>query len=146
MVSFREPTTDQRSRSDAERIHNAWNAALGAKDTASLVALYAEDAVIESPLVAYLLGTRDGICRGRNAIREFIPLVFKHQPSERRTHRNAVFTDGRVLMWEYPRETPDGDQMDFTEVMELEGGLIKCHRVYWGWYGVRTLTSGSHSR
>jgi hypothetical protein len=72
--------------------------------------------------------------------------VFKHQPRERRTHRNAVFTDGRVLMWEYPRATPDGDQMDFTEVMELESGMIKRHRVYWGWYGVRTLTSGSHAR
>jgi len=49
-------------------------------------------------------------------------------------------------MWEYPRATPDGDQMDFAEVMELEAGLIRRHRVYWGWYGVRTLTSGSHSR
>jgi hypothetical protein len=49
-------------------------------------------------------------------------------------------------MWEYPRATPDGDQMDFTEVMELENGLIRRHRVYWGWFGVRTLTTGSHQR
>jgi hypothetical protein len=47
-------------------------------------------------------------------------------------------------MWEYPRATPDGDQMDFTEVMELENGLIRRHRVYWDWFGVRTLTTGSH--
>jgi len=120
MVSFREPTNNPKSRADAEHIHNAGNAALAARDTKALVALYADDAEIESPLVSYLLVTSKGIFRRRNAIREFIPLVFKHQPDERRTHRNAVFTDGRVLMCEYPRETPDGDQVDFTEVMGLE--------------------------
>jgi hypothetical protein len=35
-------------------------------------------------------------------------------------------------MWEYPRDTPDGEQMAFVEVMELKGGLIQHHRVYWG--------------
>jgi hypothetical protein len=50
------------------------------------------------------------------------------------------------LMWEYPRATPEGDQMDFTEVLEFDPELIRGHRVYWGWYGVRTLTTGSHSR
>jgi len=48
-------------------------------------------------------------------------------------------TDGRTLMWEYPRVTPDGTQVDLVEVMELEDGLIRRHRVYWGWYGLRTL-------
>jgi len=36
--------------------------------------------------------------------------------------------------------------MDFTEVMQFRDGLIQRHRVYWGWFGVRTLTSGSHGR
>jgi ketosteroid isomerase-like protein len=143
LVSFREPTTDPKLRAQAERVHAAWNDALAARDAD---ALYAEDATIESPLVSYLPRTERGICNGRAAIRDFIPLVFRHQPDERRTHRNPVFTDGHTMMWEYPRETPDGDQMDFTEVMELKDGLIQRHRVYWGWYGVRTLTSGSHRR
>jgi hypothetical protein len=145
MVSFRQPTTDPKLVSEAERIHHVWNDALAARDPETLSMLYAEDASIESPLVCYLLGTNDGICSGRRAIREFLPLVFKHQPEERRTRRNPVFTDGHTMMWEYPRATPHGDQMDFTEVMELKNGLIQRHRVYWGWYGVRTLTSGSHS-
>jgi hypothetical protein len=43
-------------------------------------------------------------------------------------------------MWEYPRETPEGDQMDFLEVMELnDDGLIQRHRVYWGWRGFDVL-------
>ena len=115
-------------------------------DADALTSLYAEDATIESPLVHYLLRTDDGICAGRKAIREFIPLVSKHRPDGRPTHRNPVFTDGHTMMWEYPRETPDGDQMDSTEVMEFKDGLIQRHRVYWGWYGVRTLASGSHRR
>jgi hypothetical protein len=96
--------------------------------------------------VRYLLGTESGVCSGRDALCAFLPKVFANQPKERRTFRNDVFTDGRVLMWEYPRRTPDGEQMDFTEIMELENGLIRRHRVYWGWFGVRTLTTGTHTR
>jgi len=146
MVSFRQPATDPKLLAQAEHIHTAWNDALAARDSEALTALYAEDATIESPLVCYLLRTERGICKGRAAIRDFIPLVFRHQPDARRTHRNPVFTDGHTVMWEYPRDTPDGDQMDFTEVMELKDGLIQRHRVYWGWRGTRTLTSGGHSR
>jgi hypothetical protein len=146
MVAFRELTAGPMLRAEAERIHNAWNDALAAHDVDAITALYAEEATIESPLVRYLLGVDEGICCGRDAIRAFIPLVFLHQPSERRTYRNPVFFDGKTMMWEYPRETPEGDQMDFTEVMELDAGMIQRHRVYWGWYGVRTLTTGSHRR
>jgi len=146
MIAFRQPTTDQTLLDTAKSLHHAWNDALARRDAEALIALYADDAVIESPLVAYLLGIERGICSGKKAIRDFLPKVFANQPDERRTHRNPVFTDGQMVMWEYPRATPDGDPMDFAEVMELENGLIRRHRVYWGWYGVHTLTSGSHRR
>ena len=46
-------------------------------------------------------------------------------------------TDGRrLLVWEYPRQAPDGDQVDLVEVMEIDGGLIACHRIYWGLEGL----------
>jgi predicted SnoaL-like aldol condensation-catalyzing enzyme len=146
MVAFRKPTTDLRLLEVAERIHHAWNAALEAKDVEGAVRLYAENATIESPLIRYLLRTDIGVLSGRDEIRRFLPIVFKNQPSERRTFRNDVFTDGTIMMWEYPRKTPGADQMDFAEVMELKDGLIQNHRVYWGWFGVRTLTSESHGR
>ena len=38
--------------------------------------------------------------------------------------------------WEYPRETPDGDQIDIAEVMDIRGALIQHHRIYWGWKGL----------
>jgi hypothetical protein len=146
MTEFRRPTTDQALLASAESLHNTWNDALARKDADALAALYTDDAIIESPLVAYLLKTERGICSGKAAIRAFLPKVFANQPEERRTYRNPIFTDGKTLMWEYPRATPDEDQMDFTEIMELTNGLIRRHRVYWGWYGVRTLTTGSHRR
>jgi len=49
-------------------------------------------------------------------------------------------TDGRrLLVWEYPRQAPDGDQVDLVEFMEIAGGLIAYHRVYWGWKGCRLI-------
>jgi hypothetical protein len=146
MVTFRQPTDDRKKLSAAEEVHRAWNDALARKDANALAALYTDDATIESPLVAYLLRTDRGVCAGKEAIKAFLPKVFANQPDERRTHRNFVFTDGEVLMWEYPRATPEGDQMDFVEVMELKNNLIHRHRVYWGWFGVATLISGSHRR
>lgn len=50
------------------------------------------------------------------------------------------------MTWEYPRETPDGEQMDIVEVMEIRDGLIAHHRVYWGWYSVGMLLPASIQR
>jgi hypothetical protein len=70
----------------------------------------------------------------------FLKKVAERKPPLRQRYRTGYFTDGRKLMWEYPRETPEGDQMDFVEVMELnDEGLIQHHRVYWGWRGFDVL-------
>jgi hypothetical protein len=49
-------------------------------------------------------------------------------------------------MWEYPRLTDKGEQIDLVEVMELKDGLIQHHRVYWGWLGAKFLQEGQHRR
>ena len=64
----------------------------------------------------------------------------------RRRFRTSHLTDGTRLMWEYPRATPDGDQMDFAEVMDIRDGLIQHHRVYWGWFGVGVLDRDEYRR
>jgi len=38
----------------------------------------------------------------------------------------------------------DGEQFDLVEVMELRDGLIRHHRVYWGWFGLKHLQEGGH--
>jgi ketosteroid isomerase-like protein len=129
-----------------ERVHNLWNKYLDAKDVDGFVSLYAPDAVLESPLVRHILGTEAGAVTGRDRLRDFIEKVMRRTPTSRQFYRTGYFTDGTVTMWEYPHQTPDGEQMDFVEVMRIEDGLIKWHHVYWGWFGVKILEEDRYRR
>ena len=130
-----------------ERVYFAWDDALSRNDKAALLALYAADAVIESPLIPHVLKSERGIVRGEAEIRALLDEVAARKPPARQFHRTGYLTDGRRLIWEYPRETPDGEQMDFVEAMELnEQGLIQRHRVYWGWYGVGVIQRDQYHR
>ncbi len=124
-------------QTDVERIYKAWDDALGRKDLEASLALYADDASIESPLVRHLMKTEQGLVQGKEGVREFIGRVFQTTPPQRQRVRAGFFTDGRLLTWEYPREAPGGEQMELVEVMEIEDGLIRRHRVYWGWYALK---------
>jgi predicted SnoaL-like aldol condensation-catalyzing enzyme len=127
---------------DAERIYKLWDDALGKRDLEASLALYADDASIESPLVCHLMKTPEGIVQGKANLRTFITRVFQTNPPQRKRFRKGFFSDGRVLTWEYPRQGPEGDQMELVEVMEIEDGLIRRHRVYWGWYALSVLKEG----
>lgn len=52
-----------------EHVFQAWDEALGAKDLEASMALYHSDATLESPLVCHLLGTEEGVVRGKEALR-----------------------------------------------------------------------------
>jgi ketosteroid isomerase-like protein len=138
--------TVQSDTETVQRIYEAWDEALGRKDVDAAISLYAEDATLESPLVRHLVGGERGVIEGRDALAEFLAEVFARTPAVRRRHRRGFLTDGSTLMWEYPRDAPDGEQMDFVEVMEIEDGLIRHHRVYWGWFGVRVMERDEYHR
>jgi len=130
-------------RADCARIHRQWHECAKAGDAAGLLALYAEDAELESPLVPVVLDDAEGgVVRGREAIRRFLAAGARRLTrSLTRWHRSdAWMTDGaRLLVWEYPHAAPDGPQVDIVEVMEIADGLIQRHRIYWGWYGTGLL-------
>jgi ketosteroid isomerase-like protein len=131
---------------DCERIHRDWDAGARSLDTDGLIALYAQDAVLETPLVPAIFEGRSGILRGHQQIRPFFEEGARRRPNELvRWYRTGNWlTDGkRILMWEYPRHAPDGDQIELVEVMEIEHGLIQHHRIYWGWFGVNQLTQNA---
>jgi ketosteroid isomerase-like protein len=138
--------TVQSDTETVQRIYEAWDEALGRKDVDAAISLYAEDATLESPLVRHLVGGERGVIEGRDALAAFLAQVFARTPAVRRRHRRGFLTDGSTLMWEYPRDAPDGEQMDFVEVMEIEDGLIRHHRVYWGWFGVRVMERDEYHR
>lgn len=106
------------------------------------------------PVVVDELGRRDrdrveGGLRclvGGPPLRSFVEKVFEHQPPRTPALSHRVFTDGQHVTWEYPRQSPDGDQMDIVEVMEITDGLIAHHRVYWGWKGVDVLIRDEDGR
>ena len=112
------------------RVFEAWDAALGAKDLDASMALYQPDATLESPLIRHLLGTEEGMIRGRENLRAFVAKVFANEPPQRQRFRAGFLTDGSRVTWEYPRQSGDGEQMDIVEVMEIRDGLIQHHRVY----------------
>ncbi|MCV7443059.1 hypothetical protein AWB91_08505 [Mycobacterium paraense] len=128
-----------------EAVTHAWEKALAEHDVEALLACYAPDAVLESPVAAHILGAQ-GVCRGHDELRPFLAEVVARTPEERQYHRAGFFTDGRRATWEYPRQTPNGQQMDFVEVMEIDNGLITAHRVYWGWRGVQILLNDEYHR
>jgi ketosteroid isomerase-like protein len=138
------PSADGDAIADAERIYRTWDDALSRKDLDASLALYAEDATLESPLIRHLQQSNRGVLEGKAALRSFIEMVFRTQPPQRKCYRQGFFTDGTRLIWEYPRVTPDGEQFDLVEVMELKDGLIQHHRVYWGWFGLKQLQEGAH--
>ena len=130
----------------AKDIHHAWNTAWADNNIDALLALYAENAIIESPLIPYLLGKSSGICTGKAEFRKLLTIAAARKPHCRQYFKKNFFTNGKTIIWEYPRQSPIGEQMDFVEVMELENGLISKHRVYWGWFGFNILKNDAYYR
>ncbi len=130
----------------ADRIYHEWDAALSENNVEALLVLYHKDAILESPIIPHLMKIERGICQGHNEIRKLLELVAERKPEKRQYYRKKYFTDGETLMWEYPRLTPTGEQMDFVEIMQLKDGLIMHHRVYWGWCGFNVIKNDEYRR
>jgi hypothetical protein len=92
-------------------------------------------------VVAILDDNQEGILRGRAELKRFIDAGLRRRPDELlRWYRTGLFfTNGEVVTWEYPRQTPNGNQIDLVEVMDVRNGKIVDHRIYWGWVGFQVL-------
>ena len=134
------------SEEQIRNIFEKWHEYSKARDAHGLTSIYAPDATFESPAVVALYKDReDGVLRGNIEIGRFLEAVFLALQSDfGELYRTGVyFTNGRLLMWEYPRRTPTGQQADLVESMDIVDGLIANHRVYWGWRGFGALVSAS---
>ncbi|WP_315360628.1 nuclear transport factor 2 family protein [Neisseria bacilliformis] len=129
-----------------ERIYRDWHEHAKNRDTARLIALYADDATLESPLVPVILNRASGVLRGKAEILAFLEEGTRRRPNELvRWHREdgRFLASGDTLVWEYPRTTPAGEQIDILELMRLSDGLIAQHRIYWGWFGTQMLIANA---
>jgi steroid Delta-isomerase len=143
-TAFGRPTMTDNTDAQIRRIYDRWHETIVRRDLDGLLALYAEDAIFETPAILVTLTDRkQGILRGKSELRPFFEAGFRKLGNElTRWYRTGLFfASGRRLTWEYPRETPQGDQVDLVEVMDVADGLICHHRVYWGWIGFQTLVA-----
>lgn len=128
----------------AENIYHLWENGLKNNDVDIILNLYAPDAILESPFVPYLLKTQNGLCQGREELRLFFEKAIQRKSLLRRYYIKNFFTNGKTVMFEYPRQTPEGEQMDFSETLEINDGLIQHHKVYWGWRGFKVMQNDLH--
>jgi hypothetical protein len=134
----------QNTEAQIRHVYEQWHATVVNRDLEGLMALYADHAILETPLILAALRDRtEGILRSKAAIRTFFEAGLRKLPGElgRWYRTGTFFANGRQLTWEYPRDTPQGDQIDLVEVMDIEDGLITHHRVYWGWVGFKSLVA-----
>ncbi|CAE6723840.1 hypothetical protein R69927_01190 [Paraburkholderia domus] len=134
---------------EIRHIYEQWHACVVQRDLEGLTALYADDAILETPLILAVLKNHDhGVLKGKISIASFFAAGLRDAGSGlgHWYRTGTFFSNGRQLTWEYPRETPDGDQVDLVEVMDIEHGLIRHHRVYWGWVGFMKLAPALNSR
>ena len=129
------------TRAHAQYVHDEWDRRARTHDIDGLLDLYLPDAMLESPLVPRIMDTTSGVLSGHLQLREFFERGTSGRPNDLvRFHRSGQFLfDNGLLVWEYPRPTPMGDQIDITEVMNLVGPKIRHHRIYWGWFGTQLL-------
>ncbi len=142
--SRRARTMTENTDAEIRHVYEQWHETVVGRDLDGLMALYAEDAVLETPLIlATLTHRNEGILNGKAEIRPFFEAgLRKLQNDFGRWYRTSIFfSNGRQLTWEYPRETPHGDQVDLIEMMDIENGLISHHRVYSGWVGFKALVA-----
>lgn len=128
---------------DIKRIYEQWHQFAQERDVEKLISLYADDATFESPLVPAILDRLDGVLYGKKDIQFFLQEGTKRRPNElvKWFRTGEYLTNGKLLMWEYPRQTDNGEQIDILELMEIEQGLIRHHRIYWGWKGCLQISN-----
>ena len=138
----------EKNKQFAERLYIEWDKALANNDVDALLALYADDATLESPLVMHVLQHKtEGVCHGQAELRELFEVLAKRKPEIRKYYRHDYFTRDQHLIWEYPRLSLKGEQMDFVESIDFDdGGLITAQRVYWGWRGYKVMQDNAYHR
>ena len=116
-------------------VYETWHCAIVGRDLDKLMALYANESVLDSSAVLVLEKDPSGIIRGRDHIRKYFTSFFAMlgmSDGKDRYRSQQFFWDRKSLVWEYPSKAPDGDQLDVVESIDLEDGLIVYHWVYWG--------------
>jgi ketosteroid isomerase-like protein len=132
MTDKRATTTDKQATT-AEQVLSEMEAAFSRSDVEGVVALFAEDATIESYLVSRVFHRKEGICHGRAEIRELIGALAK-RGTPWGGHEPPIIS-GNTIAVEYRAASSDTEKFS-VDIIEVKGGKIQSLRAYAGWRAV----------
>ena len=112
-----------------EEVIRAWDAAWSREDLEGVVALFAQTATLESPLVPRVLAGREPVVRGRDEIREVVRTIMQRGVPWGR--HEALLIRGDTVAIEF--RTADGTRFYGVDIVEVRDGRIQCLRAYAGW-------------
>ena len=135
-------------KDEHRHIHEKWHQAIVMQDLDALMALYAEEATIDSAAVLVLERDPAGKLHGKPKLRAHFRAFFDLiGPGDGEWFRlPVVASSGKTLIWEYPSAGPKGDQLDVVESFDIQDGLITYHRVYWGRVGFKMLSEAGSDK
>lgn len=112
---------------EAERFAQAWAAAWNSRDLETILAQYAAEVVLTSPLVARRFGRDHGTLHGRDELREYVAVGLRSAPDLNVVMQETFAgVDGATVV--YARE--NGAQV--AEVMILDGqGKVRRARAFY---------------
>jgi ketosteroid isomerase-like protein len=123
-----------------EQLISDMEAASARKDVEALVALFAEDATLESYLVSRVFNREEGVCHGRAEIRELVRALMQrgtpwggHEPPIIRGNTAAI---------EYRTASSDAEKFS-VDIVEVRDGKIQSLRAYAGWRAINALTASA---
>jgi ketosteroid isomerase-like protein len=89
------------SEEDARRFAVKWIGSWNTHDLEAILAHYAEDVEVISPLVEWRLGREDGILRGKAELREYFATGLRHVPDLHFGLRHVLAgVDGLAMIYE----------------------------------------------
>ncbi len=124
--------------SSVEQVVVAMEDAWSRNDVEGVVAVFAPDATLESPLVSRVMNRGEGVCHGRDEIREVVRAIIKRgRPWD--GHAPPIVR-GNTVAVEYTSPSSDANQVS-VDIIEVKNGMIQSLRAYLGWRAI-TATNG----
>jgi ketosteroid isomerase-like protein len=119
-----------------EQLIRDLEAASSRKDVEALVALFAEDATIESYLVSRVFNRKEGVCQGRAEIRE-LALALLRRGTPWGGHEPPLI-QGNTVAIEYRSASSDAEKFS-VDIIEVREGKVQSIRAYVGWRALAAI-------
>jgi len=118
-----------------EEVVRSFDAAWARNDLDGVVALFADDATLESPLVPRLLHRSDGVLHGKEEIREMVRTLL--QRGTPWSGHDPPLVRGNTVALEFRGPAAEGATFFSVDILETKDGKIQSLRAYSGFRALR---------